>query len=36
MRGSGAVPNAAVDELEGVIQALRLIVRGMQCFIRQE
>ena len=36
MRGSGAVPTDAVDELTGVVYELRSIVQSMQRYIRQE
>jgi GTP-binding protein EngB required for normal cell division len=36
MRGSGAVPTDAVDELTGVVHELRSIVQSMQRYIRQE
>ncbi len=36
MRGSGAVPEDAVDELTGVAHELRSIVQSMQRYIRQE
>ena len=36
MRGSGAVPADAVDELNGVVHELRSIVQSMQRYIRQE
>ncbi|MGH9600275.1 MAG: dynamin family protein [Terracidiphilus sp.] len=36
MRGSGAVPDDAVDELNGVVHELRSVVQGMERYIRQE
>lgn len=36
MRGSGAVPVDAVDELSGVVHELRSVVQSMQRYIRQE
>lgn len=36
MRGSGAVPSDAVDELTGVVHELRSVVQSMQRYIRQE
>ncbi|MGA8086733.1 MAG: dynamin family protein [Terracidiphilus sp.] len=36
MRGSGAVPADAVDELTGVVHELRSVVQSMQLYIRQE
>ena len=36
MRGSGAVPTDAVDELTGVVHELRSTVQSMQRYIRQE
>ncbi len=36
MRGSGAVPPDAVDELTGVVHELRSVVQSMQRYIRQE
>ena len=36
MRGSGTVPEDAVDELTGVAHELRSIVQSMQRYIRQE
>jgi GTP-binding protein EngB required for normal cell division len=36
MRGSGAVPADAVDELTGVAHELRSVVQSMQRYIRQE
>jgi GTP-binding protein EngB required for normal cell division len=36
MRGSGAVPADAVDELTGVVYELRSVVQSMQRYIRQE
>ncbi len=36
MRGSGAVPADAVDELTGVVHELRSVVESMQRYIRQE
>lgn len=36
LRGSGAVPEDAVDELSGVVHELRSLVEGMERYIRQE
>jgi GTP-binding protein EngB required for normal cell division len=36
MRGSGAVPEDAVDELNGVVHELRSLVEGMERYLRQE
>jgi GTP-binding protein EngB required for normal cell division len=36
MRGSGVVPEDAVDELSGVVHELRGLVEGMERYIRQE
>ncbi len=36
MRGSGAVPAEAVEELTGVVHELRSVVQSMQRYIRQE
>ncbi len=36
MRGSGAVPADAADELTGVVHELRSVVQSMQRYIRQE
>ena len=36
MRGSGAVPAGAVDELTGIVYELRSIVQSMQRYVRQE
>lgn len=36
MRGSGTVPDDAVDELTGVAHELRSVVQSMQRYIRQE
>ncbi len=36
MRGSGAVPTGAVDELTGIVYELRSIVQSMQRYIRHE
>ncbi len=36
MRGSGAVPNDAVEELNGVVHELRTLVQGMDRYVRQE
>jgi len=36
LRGSGAVPEDAVDELNGVIQELRSLVKSMDSYVRHE
>ena len=36
MRGSGAVPEDSVDELNGVVHELRSLVEGMERYLRQE
>lgn len=36
MRGSGAVPDDAVEELNGVVHELRSLVLGMDRYVRQE
>ena len=36
MRGSGTVPEDAVDELNGVVHELRSLVEGMERYLRQE
>lgn len=36
MRGSGAIPEGAADELNGVVHELRSVVQGMERYIRQE
>ncbi len=36
MRGSGAVPEDAVAELNGVVHELRSLVQGMERYVRQE
>lgn len=36
MRGSGVVPEDAVDELSGVVHELRSLVEGMERYLRQE
>ena len=36
MRGSGGVPEDAVDELNGVVHELRSLVEGMERYLRQE
>jgi GTP-binding protein EngB required for normal cell division len=36
MRGSGAVPEDAVGELNGVVHELRSLVRGMEHYLKQE
>lgn len=36
MRGSGAVPQDAVDELNGVVHELRSLLHGMERYLRQE
>ncbi len=36
MRGSGAVPEDAVSELNGVVHELRSLVEGMERYLRQE
>lgn len=36
MRGSGAIPDDAVDELNGVVHELRTLVQGMDRYVRQE
>ncbi|HTW47205.1 MAG TPA: dynamin family protein [Acidobacteriaceae bacterium] len=36
MRGSGAVPEDAVNELNGVVHELRSLVEGMERYLRQE
>jgi hypothetical protein len=36
MRGSGAVPESAANELNGVVHELRSVVQGMERYIRQE
>ncbi|MGA8162483.1 MAG: dynamin family protein, partial [Acidobacteriaceae bacterium] len=36
MRGSGAVPDDAVDELNGVVHELRSLVEGTERYLRQE
>ena len=36
MRGSGAVPEGAVDELNGVVHELRSAVQGMERYMRRE
>ena len=36
MRGYGAVPEDAVSELNGVIEELRSLVKGMQRYVREE
>ncbi len=36
MRGSGAVPEDAVDELNGVVHELRSMIEGMERYLRQE
>jgi GTP-binding protein EngB required for normal cell division len=36
MRGSGAVPNDAVNELNGVVHELRALVTGMESYLKQE
>ena len=36
MRGSGAVPEDAVDQLNGVVHELRSLIDGMQGYLKQE
>ena len=36
MRGSGVVPEDAVDELNGVVHELRSLVQGMERYLREE
>ena len=36
MRGSGAIPEDAANELNGVVHELRSVVQGMERYIRQE
>lgn len=36
MRGCGAVPEDAIDQLNGVVHELRSLVRSMERFVRQE
>lgn len=36
MRGSGAVPEDAVDELNGVVHELRSLINGMERYLKQE